>query len=498
MTTTAQEHSARLADLLRREHLALAEFLVALSEFDGARGWVALGFASLFDYLHRSLGLSKGAAFYRMTAARLIQSRPEVVHPLKDGRLCLSTIVELSKALEAGGGDEVVSRFFHASKREAKAVVAELLPAASVPTRTIVTALRAGTMEVALSAQDAASSLLRPADLGQLVGRPTDQVPAPPPAAHRSPAPVLIEEPKTAELSRIHVTVPRRFLKKIEEARAALSHSLPRATEDEILEVGLDLIIARHAKRRGIGAKPRLRAPRADAPAAPTPAAPTTVAAAAPPPPKRSRHVPAHVWRAVWERDGGRCVWPVDGGGVCGSTHKLQLDHVDGWALGADTTVERCRLLCAPHNDQHARELYGDELMDRYTRPKRGPGCGEPVAEYPSGEATPCGEAAPRVRRTLQANPSQKLAQLGARHPARLLPQRVAVPVRARSVHPELIGHDRIARKDDRGRLPAMHQLDTDGRHWTAVMSELTGRRPQRAEQDGRIVHGLPVQTRRR
>jgi hypothetical protein len=59
--TTAHDLSARLADLLRHERQALAEFLVALAEFDRERVWVELGHASLFSYLHRDLGLSKGA-----------------------------------------------------------------------------------------------------------------------------------------------------------------------------------------------------------------------------------------------------------------------------------------------------------------------------------------------------------------------------------------------------------------------------------------------------
>ena len=65
--------SNRLAELLRREHHALAEFLVALADFDRARHWLELGYTSCFYFLHRELGLSKGAAFYRKTAAELIQ-----------------------------------------------------------------------------------------------------------------------------------------------------------------------------------------------------------------------------------------------------------------------------------------------------------------------------------------------------------------------------------------------------------------------------------------
>jgi hypothetical protein len=68
---------------------------------------------------------------------------------------------------------------------------------------------------------------------------------------------------------------------------------------------------------------------------------------------------------------------------VCGSTRRLQLDHVDGFALGAGTTVDECRLTCDFHNDLGARELYGDTVMNRYTKPKRGPRCSERPGLYP-------------------------------------------------------------------------------------------------------------------
>lgn len=60
--TTARTLTDRLAELLRNEHGALAEFLLALSDFDHRRLWVELGHASHFSFLHVELGLSKGAA----------------------------------------------------------------------------------------------------------------------------------------------------------------------------------------------------------------------------------------------------------------------------------------------------------------------------------------------------------------------------------------------------------------------------------------------------
>ncbi len=57
----ARALTENLASLLRREHAALGELLVALADFDRRRLWEQLGHASLFAFLHRELHLSKGA-----------------------------------------------------------------------------------------------------------------------------------------------------------------------------------------------------------------------------------------------------------------------------------------------------------------------------------------------------------------------------------------------------------------------------------------------------
>jgi hypothetical protein len=362
----ARELSNRLAELLQKERHALAAFLIALAEFDRVRGWVDLGHNSLFNYLHNELGVSRGAAHYRATAAQLIQRHPEVVEPLRDGRLCFTSILELSKVATADNIGAVLPRFFHLSKSEAKEVSAELNPTPA-PVRIVITAVRALAPEPALKLSvvraEPSATVLAPVDLGQKV-HPDELASAP-------RTPVMTVEPKTAEQSRVHITVPRRLLQKLEAARDALSHSHPGASEVEILEVGLDLVLQRHAKRRGIGAKPRATPSKNEAAATPA-QLPST---------ERSRRVPAAVWRGVWERDHGCCAWPLENGGVCGSTRQLELDHIKGWALGAETTVHECRILCRFHQDVSARQLYGDDLMNNYTRPKGG-SCSEPVAAY--------------------------------------------------------------------------------------------------------------------
>jgi len=346
--TNARDLATRLAELLAREHAALADFLVALADFDRRRLWRDLGYAGLFDFLHRELGLSKGAAHFRKVAAQLVQRFPEIVEPLRDGRLCITSIVELAKVLTLENRDEVLPRFFHRSKREAKAIAVEIQPAEVVPRREVVTAMRPVPSGAPAPRETTPSA-------GPGSGAPTA-------SADPQPAPVLLAElahansrtrpqqgrmiadPLTADLSRLHVTVSRRFLEKLEVARAALSHSHPGASSEEILEAGLDLVIERHAKRRGLVAGPRARS---------RPAKPDRVAA------RDSRQVRI--------RDGGRCQWPLASGGICGSTVRVQVDHVIARGRGGPSTAGNLRLLCASHNDEAARQEFGDGWMDRFT-----------------------------------------------------------------------------------------------------------------------------------
>jgi hypothetical protein len=341
----ARDLSNRLVELLQKERNALAEFLLALSDFDRERRWLELGHSSLFSYLHRDLGLSRGAAFYRMTAAQLIQRHPEVVEPLRDGRLCFTSIVELSKVATAENIAEVLPRFFHVSKSEAKEVSAELNPKPA-PMRTVVTTVRAPSPSpaLALTLTGSAPGPVSAVDFSQVV-HPDELRLAPEPHA-----PAMTVEPKSAEQSRVHITVPRTLLKKLEAARDALSHAHPGASEAEILEAGLDLLLERHARRKGIVKKPRKE-----------------------PPARRSscgggsdRFIPAHVRREVWVRDQGRCQYPLEGGGVCGSTYQVELDHIIPVAQGGNSTVENVRCACKTHNLHAARKAFGDAWMDRY------------------------------------------------------------------------------------------------------------------------------------
>lgn len=132
-----------LARLLAREREAAADFLLAVADFDRRHGWERPGHASLFAFLTRELGLSNGAAWLRLTAARLLPRHPAVEAALRGGRLCLSAVGELARVLTAENEAEVLPRFCGRSSREAREVAAAILPRSSPPQREVVTAVAA-------------------------------------------------------------------------------------------------------------------------------------------------------------------------------------------------------------------------------------------------------------------------------------------------------------------------------------------------------------------
>jgi 5-methylcytosine-specific restriction endonuclease McrA len=347
---TAHDLADRLASLLRREQGALADFLLTLADFDRRRMWEPLGYSSLFHFLHRHLGMSKGAAHYRKTAAELIQRVPEVVEPLRAGTLCITSTIELAKVLTPENREKVLPRFLHCSRREAQAVSAELAPMEAPPHRTVITAFPA----VAARPTEVQPSVLRPFTPTTLAAQvsacaPSTRVQSVELSAP-TPAPRSEAQPLTADLRRLHVTVSKRFMEKLEKARDALSHAHPGADVETILEAGLDLVLDRAAKRKGLVKRPRSQA--------------SDVRLEHGDP----RQIPAAVRREVFLRDDGRCRWPTAEGGICGSTHRVELDHIIPVARGGRPTVANLRILCDFHNDLAARQIFGDAFMEKFAR----------------------------------------------------------------------------------------------------------------------------------
>ena len=325
----AREWSLRIADLARREHCALVDLLLALAEFDRLGVYRQLGFPSLFDYLHREVGLSRGSACYRQVATRLLRDFPEIAEPLRDGGSASRTSPQLAKVMTEQNRATVMQKFFHRSNQEAKQVVAEMLPAEVVPRRTVVTEVP---FVATARVQPVERNLTHPEGV-----RPVTEV-------RRT-----VVEPLTRDETRMHVTVSPAFMALLKKARAGQSHVQPRATDEQVLTAALELLIEKQGKRKA--------------------------------------SVPAKVKREVRKRDEGKCQWKLDSGGVCGSEVRTGIDHVVPRGKGGPSTVENCRVLCKVHNIEAARQAYGDAHMDLFT--PRAPSAREEVAPYLTASAIP-------------------------------------------------------------------------------------------------------------
>ena len=279
--TEARSFHARLIDLLRVEFSSLGAFLEALAEFDRRKLFRDLGHSNLFAYLHQGLKLSRAAAHHRRAAAWLVQRFPDVLEPIREGKLCFTTAAVLASVATEENLSAVLPRFFGLSKQEALELAAELKPRTVVPARTVVTRVEQAVPKIRLGESGI------PRTEGER------------PAVERPVAERTLVEPMTATESRIHVTVSRKFLALLKTARAGESHRSPGASDEEILTAALGLLIEQQGRRKA--------------------------------------SVPAKVKREVVKRDEGKCQWPVVGGGVCGSTVRLEIDHVvpqgTGWGI---------------------------------------------------------------------------------------------------------------------------------------------------------------------
>jgi 5-methylcytosine-specific restriction endonuclease McrA len=314
---SARDLDRRLADLVRSERHLVVQFVVELAGFAKRELYRELGYTSLFYYCIRQLGLSKSSAFRRSEVARLIARFPVIADRLAEGRLSIRALVELREVLTAENHAEVLARAEGKSQEEAQLLAVEYKPK-PVP-RDVVRALPTP-----------------PAPLVAVVCAETTP-----------PRPPEVVKPLTPDLRRLNVTVSADFIAELEQVRAALSHKCPDGNFEQVVREAFKLVLERDRKRKALTDRPRAQSE---------------------PQSENDRYVPAAVKRAVWERDQGRCTWPMGDGEVCGSTHRLEFDHDLEVALGGKPTIENIRLLCKSHNLMKAEQRLGRTFMAKFRK----------------------------------------------------------------------------------------------------------------------------------
>jgi hypothetical protein len=333
----------------KQERGLLVEFLRYLAELDRRKAVLDLGFPSLFSFCTDHLGLTKASAFRRTTAARLLARFPLVAEYLIDGRLNLTTLVELRDVLDEEHLVEILDRAAGRTEDQVKELVAALRPRAApaellrrLPTARDHSGGSGPELTTAVPTSPAPQPEARSGS-----PHPGPAVPAPTPVSSApartsgSLAPRL--EPIAPERHVLRVTVGGAFVADLQAVREVLSHAVPGGALEEVLHECIRVTLRSiERQRHGVGKKTTAKAP-----------------------PPGSRYVPVAVRDEVWRRDGGRCSFVGSGGRRCGSRHQVELHHLEPFGLGGASSPENLTLRCRAHNLHAAEQEYGRRYIAR-------------------------------------------------------------------------------------------------------------------------------------
>jgi 5-methylcytosine-specific restriction endonuclease McrA len=288
------------------ESKIIAEVVLHLHEIDSRGIYRDAGYSSLFKYCCECLGYSEGAAYRRIEAARCLKTSPEVYELLKEGKITLSALSEVSKVMKAENSEKVIDLAQGASKKEA-AKIAVQFGAARAPKRETV---RMKKVECA-------------------------------PAPDLFSAPTA-KETKVEERYSFSFEVTKEVAALYEEAKALIGP----CGAAEVFERALREYVG---KRK---AKPKVQ--RKPVNASPAKSNKTGV-----------RYIPKSVRRAVFERDQERCAFRAPDGSRCTEHRCLEIDHIQPLACGGTNDIDNLRLVCHAHNQLLAERWYGRTFMER-------------------------------------------------------------------------------------------------------------------------------------
>jgi hypothetical protein len=277
------------------------------------RLYLEMAYPSMFEYCLRRLGLSEGAAFRRLTAARLVQRFPALLDAVAYGRIHLCNLVRLRDFFTEGNVEELLSAASGKSKREVDELLARLAPKPDVKPSIRKLPEQAALPETTAPARDARSD--RKAQVTPL-----------------SPARYKVE-----------LTVDQETRERLEHAQSMMRHTNPSGDLAVVFAEAVKALVEKlekekHAKTE----RPRRSGGSADA-----------------------GYVTAAARREVIERDGQQCSFVSADGERCSSRDFLEVDHRTPHALGGTGDVSNLRVLCRAHNMHAAEQVFGRTHIER-------------------------------------------------------------------------------------------------------------------------------------
>jgi hypothetical protein len=374
---------ARLTCLVKQERGLTVAVLVHLSEVERRELHLAKGYSSLFAYCVQRLGLSEDVAYKRVGAARYGRRFPLALDLLSQGALHLSALMLVGPHLTDANHREWLTAVAGKSKRETELFVATRCPKPDVPSSVRKLPQRQARIQARanLEPERAVQSALIGDTAASLSNATRTATASELQPSHASES--AFDRPRVQPLSgstfRVVLTADEVLKQKLDRARELCSHSVAPGDLPALFGRALDLLIEREEKRRYAARSPKrckanpegesrtARRPASRIHQDPDPGSPVEPEKQPTEPiasvKEFSRHVPAVVRRAVWERDGGQCAFVDDEGNRCNARDFLDIDHVDAYARGGPTAICNCRLLCRAHNQHRAKLTFGTDFM---------------------------------------------------------------------------------------------------------------------------------------
>jgi hypothetical protein len=315
----------RLKLLAHRERDATVEIVAHLAVMLDRKKHRGQGWASVYSWCCDVLHLSRDAAYNRVAAARVARRFPAVLEHLAAGFVNLTTVKILRPVLTAKNHRAILAEAKFRTRQECELIVARLQPRPDVPStiRPFPAAPVPGPAPSVAGAPAIEGS-------GTATGPLPTVAPAPP-----DPRPVV--EPLAPKRYRLEMTMDEEAHDALRQLQDLLAREVPSGDPAAIVKAALVAYVHEVEKKKR-AATDRPRPPQSTQ--------------------EGSRDIPAHVARAVWERDGNRCAF-VGTVGRCKETRYLELHHRRPYGHQGPPTVENISIRCRTHNVYESELTYG-------------------------------------------------------------------------------------------------------------------------------------------
>ena len=310
------ELSSGIKKLIEGEREILTEILHHLLEFEERKLHLKEGYGSIFQYAVQALRYSEAQAYRRISAMRLLKEIPEIEQSLKGGSLNLT---HLTQAREYFKSESKKSNSF--SKDEKLELLNSLENKTTRETETIFCGLD----------------------------------------------PDKVSQDKERQINEnqieIRFVASTALMEKLKRFKELDSHVNANPAYCELFERLVDLVLKQKERKKEMQKSNNPQTVQAKISAAKK-SMPEVGSAVRE---ERSRTIPIAVKRAVLTRDQAACTFknPVTGK-TCGSTFRLQFDHIKPFAKNGDHSTENIRILCQNHNLLMAEKEFGWEKIRSY------------------------------------------------------------------------------------------------------------------------------------